>query len=164
MTAPAFAGAVLCGGASRRMGTDKALVQLQGRALASRIADALTAAGASRVVAIGGNAPALRALGLDVVSDLHPGEGPLGGIITALSCFAADTELVAVLACDLVSPDPTTIRMLVSYAASHPVDGTAPFVDEWWPLHHAGWRTSALDALTTAFAAAGVNRRTPKPS
>ena len=153
MTTPAFAGAVLCGGASRRMGTDKALVELQGRALASRIADALTAAGASRVVAIGGNAPALRALGLDVVSDLHPGEGPLGGIITALGCFAAETELVAVLACDLVSPDPTTIRTLVSYAASHPVDVTAPFVDDWRHLHHAVWRTSALDALTTAFAA-----------
>src|SRR5205085_1408893 len=83
---------------------------------AERVADALRAAGADPVVAIGGDEPALRALGLTVVADAHPGEGPLGGIITALEALGERAELVAVLACDLVDPDPAAIRDVVAHA------------------------------------------------
>ena len=44
------AGAVLCGGASRRMGTDKAFVEVGGVAMAERVAAALEAAGCAPVV------------------------------------------------------------------------------------------------------------------
>lgn len=81
---PPFAGAVLCGGASRRMGRDKALIPVDGRTLAGRVADALDAAGASPVVAVGGDLAALRAEGLTAVPDAMPGAGPLAGIVTAL--------------------------------------------------------------------------------
>lgn len=84
--APAFAGAVLCGGASRRMGRDKALISLEGRALAVRVAEAVAAAGASGVVAVGGDLDGLRAAGLAAVPDRDgPGAGPLAGIVTALT-------------------------------------------------------------------------------
>jgi molybdenum cofactor guanylyltransferase len=146
-----FAGAVLCGGASRRMGTDKAQVELDGQALAVRVARALAAAGATRVVAIGGDAPALRALGLHVVADDHPGDGPLGGIITALRTFEGEADLVAILACDLVHPDPDAVRTVVEYVATHEVDAAAPRVDDWRHLHHAVWRVSALAPLRAAF-------------
>ena len=83
---PAFAGAVLCGGASRRMGRDKALIALEGRALAVRVAEAVAAAGASGVVAVGGDLERLRAAGLAAVPDRDgPGAGPLAGILTALT-------------------------------------------------------------------------------
>jgi molybdenum cofactor guanylyltransferase len=83
---PAFAGAVLCGGASRRMGRDKALIALEGRALAVRVAEAVAAAGASGVVAVGGDLEGLRAAGLAAVPDRDgPGAGPLAGILTALT-------------------------------------------------------------------------------
>ena len=111
MTDLDFAGAVLTGGASRRMGTDKALVEVDGRALALRVADALRAAGASRVVAVGGDLERLQALGLEAVPDLHPGEGPLGGILTALA--ATDQDVVVVLACDLPAADPSAITAVV---------------------------------------------------
>ena len=45
MTAPSFAGAILTGGSSTRMGRDKALLEIGGRALAGRVADALRGGG-----------------------------------------------------------------------------------------------------------------------
>jgi molybdopterin-guanine dinucleotide biosynthesis protein A len=149
----AFAGAVLCGGSSSRMGADKALIELDGAAMARRVGDALLAAGATRVVAVGGDADALRALGLEVVPDLHPGEGPLGGILTALDALGADVGLVAVLACDLVDPDPAAVRAVVRHAAEHDVDVAAPAVDGRRHLHHAVWRSAVLPRITAAFAA-----------
>ena len=48
------AGAVLCGGASRRMGTDKAFVEVGGQPMAERVAAALEEAGCAPVVFVGG--------------------------------------------------------------------------------------------------------------
>jgi molybdopterin-guanine dinucleotide biosynthesis protein A len=144
VTSP-FAGAVLTGGASRRMGTDKALLEVDGRAMAVRVADALRAAGATRVVAVGGDADALAALGLDVVADAHPGEGPLGGILTALS--ALDEEVVVVLACDLPQPDPAAVRRVLD--ALGDADVAAPPGE----LLHAAYHRRAQAHLADAFAA-----------
>ena len=83
-------GAVLCGGASRRMGVDKAAVEVDGTPMARRVGDVLAAAGCSPVIAIGGDPTALGHLGLDVVDDGFPGQGPLGGILTALSRWRTD--------------------------------------------------------------------------
>ena len=97
--ATTLSGAVLAGGASRRMGRDKALVEVDGVPMAGRVAAALRDAGAAEVLAVGGDAEALARLGLTPVADRWPGEGPLGGIVTAL--HAAAHDVVAVLACDL---------------------------------------------------------------
>jgi molybdopterin-guanine dinucleotide biosynthesis protein A len=145
------AGAVLCGGNSRRMGTDKAQLQLHGRALAGRVADALAGAGIDRVVAVGGDAGALRGLGLEVVADRYPGEGPLGGVLTALTTLAAGFDHVAILACDLVQPDAATIRAVVAHAVAEDVDVAAPLVDGWRHLHHAVWHVRARVALEEAY-------------
>jgi molybdopterin-guanine dinucleotide biosynthesis protein A len=127
------------------MGTDKALLEVDGVALAVRVADALRAAGANRVVAVGGDGPALTALGLDAVADQHPGEGPLGGILTALA--AVDDEVVVVLACDLPDPDPAAIRRVV--AALGEGDVAAPPGE----LLHAAYHRRAEGHLAAAFAA-----------
>ena len=161
--APRFAGAVLCGGASRRMGADKALLELDGRALARRVADALQQAGADPVVAIGGDARRLREWGLHVVPDDHPGEGPLGGVLTALGALAeAEAEVVVVLACDLLHPSPDAIRAVVdplvpptggdgpSDAGPVP-DVAVPVLDGRPQFHHAAWRTTAAPALRAQF-------------
>ena len=67
------------------MGRDKSLLPVHGAPMVMHVVSALRSAGCDPVQAIGGDAPALAALGLDVVGDGHPGEGPLGGVITALA-------------------------------------------------------------------------------
>ena len=79
----AFDGAVLAGGASPRMGRDKALIEIDGVAMVTIAVEALRAAGAADVWVVGGDRGAIEALGHRWVPDLHPGEGPLGGVITA---------------------------------------------------------------------------------
>ena len=97
-----FVGVVLTGGSSTRMGRDKSLVEVDGVALAARVAGALRGAGAVEVLAVGGDLPRLGALGCfdRLVPDRWPGEGPLGGILTALDAAGSRAGLVVVLACD----------------------------------------------------------------
>lgn len=115
------AGAVLTGGVSRRMGSDKALLEVGGTAMSARVAAALTGAGCSPVVAVGGAAADLRSLGLDVVADAHPGEGPLGGILTALDALADRCDAVMVVACDLPFVDSAVIAAVIEALGSHEV-------------------------------------------
>jgi molybdopterin-guanine dinucleotide biosynthesis protein A len=133
------------------MGTDKAVLPIAGRAMARRVADALVAAGASRVVAIGGDAAALAALGLEVVPDEDPGGGPLGATRTALRTSGHD--VVAVVGCDLLDPDPaalrTTVRALLDDPDAHVA---APIVDGHRQWVHAAWRVSALPVLDQGWA------------
>jgi molybdopterin-guanine dinucleotide biosynthesis protein A len=127
------------------MGTDKALLEVDGVAMAVRVSDALRAAGASRVVAVGGDLPALTGLGLEAIPDEHPGEGPLGGILTALA--GVDDEVVVILACDLPDPDPAAIRRVVRALGEG--DVAAPPGE----LLHAAYHRRAEPHLADAFAA-----------
>jgi molybdenum cofactor guanylyltransferase len=149
---PPFSGAVLCGGGSRRMGRDKALIAIDGRPLAVRVADAVTAAGASRVTAVGGDLDALRAEGLAGVADADPGAGPLTGIVTAL-VHAAD-DIVFVAGCDLVMPSSEAIATTVRALAADPAaDVAVPLVRGRRQWMHAAWRRRAEAPLAASFAA-----------
>jgi molybdenum cofactor guanylyltransferase len=153
--AVAWAGAVLCGGASRRMGRDKALIVVDGRPLAGRVADALTDAGAADVSAIGGDRAGLTAAGLDHVPDAWPGEGPLGGVVTALrwaSRAPGAADVVVVAACDLVAPAAGALRATVD-ALARDVDGdvAVPVVGERRQWVHAAWRVRCERLLMTQF-------------
>ena len=88
---------VLAGGASTRMGRDKALLELGGVPMVVRIARLADPHVAS--VALVGPPERYASLGLGVIPDRWPGTGPLGGIATALCASAADWNLI--LGCDL---------------------------------------------------------------
>jgi molybdopterin-guanine dinucleotide biosynthesis protein A/rhodanese-related sulfurtransferase len=153
MIAGRFDGYVLCGGASRRMGRDKALVEVGGTAMARRVADALRAAGADRVVAVGGDAEALTGRGLLVVPDRWPGEGPLGGLITALDDADGAAGVAVVLACDLTAPDPAAIARLVDHRARADCDAVVPVVDGRRQWLHGAWDRRTAGILADVFAA-----------
>jgi len=107
-----IAGAVLCGGASRRMGTDKSLIELDGVAMAERVALTLEAAGCAPVVFVGGDRDALAATGRRFVPDGWPGEGPVGGVLSALSALREATAVV-IVACDLPDLTPDAVRDVI---------------------------------------------------
>ena len=144
-------GAVLTGGISARMGTDKALLPVGGIAMALRVARAMEAAGASRVIAVGGDAPALRGLGLDVVADPRQGDGPLAGISAALHVAHGTFDAVAVLACDLADASPDGIRQVLD-ALERRADAevAVPVAGSRIEPLHAAWRPAAATAIDAA--------------
>jgi molybdopterin-guanine dinucleotide biosynthesis protein A len=136
------------------MGRDKALVTVDGQALAARVAAALRAAGAAGVVAVGGDPAALAALGLPVVPDAEPGAGPLTGIVTALGRPGLPGGVAFVAACDLVAPSPAAIRATVAALAAAPAgDVAVPVAGGRRQWMHAAWRAAAAAPLAAAFAA-----------
>jgi molybdenum cofactor guanylyltransferase len=93
------AAAVLAGGASRRMGRDKATMPVGGVELASRVIAAAGAVAAPVVLVAPGGHPAValaRRLGVGLVAD--PGAGPLAALAAGLAALA--TPHVLVLAAD----------------------------------------------------------------
>lgn len=90
-------GFILVGGASSRMGRDKAQLTLNGRSFVERIDEALRAV-AERTRAVGAKG-ADYSLKFPVVPDVFGGWGALGGLHAALS--ACEAEWAAVIACDL---------------------------------------------------------------
>jgi molybdopterin-guanine dinucleotide biosynthesis protein A/rhodanese-related sulfurtransferase len=142
---------VLAGGTSRRMGSDKALLQLDGSALVERAVAALLDAGAASVVVVGGDARALTDLGLEVIADDHPGEGPLGGILTALR-HCSGAEVVVVLPCDLLCPSRVAVRDIAEALDATSADVVVPVVEDQPQWLHAAWRPTALPGLRAAFA------------
>lgn len=80
------------------MGTDKARAESGGRAMALRVADEAAAAACGTVSLVGD--PAIYAeLGLPVIADRFPGQGPLAGIEAALSATTCNANLI--IACDM---------------------------------------------------------------
>lgn len=134
------------------MGRDKALLTVDGRPMARRVADVLDAAGAVRVRALGGDLDGLRALGLSARADRWPGEGPLGALVQALDDAGADVDAVAVLACDLLAPDADALATVVATLAGSSADVVVPRVDDRPQWMHGVWRTRVARLLGDVFA------------
>ncbi len=91
------AGFVLVGGASTRMGSDKALLRLGEATLVELIA--CKVADAIGFVGLIGALDRYSQFGYPVYADQNPGCGPIGGLQTILSLGVADWNLV--VACDM---------------------------------------------------------------
>jgi molybdopterin-guanine dinucleotide biosynthesis protein A len=90
----ALIGVVLAGGASRRMGTDKALVEVAGVPMISRVAAALEQVVGGGILVSGREG---RMLGYECVPDRQPGfSGPLVGVATVMERAEPSQALVVV--------------------------------------------------------------------
>jgi molybdopterin-guanine dinucleotide biosynthesis protein A len=132
------------------MGRDKALIRLDGSPMAVRVADALVRAGATSVVAVGGDRPALEAVGLTVWPDERPAAGPLAATITALA--ASTAEITLVVSCDLVAPSPAAMAATVQALADHPgAVAAVPVAEGRRQWTHTAWRDRARRTLVDAW-------------
>jgi molybdopterin-guanine dinucleotide biosynthesis protein A len=122
-------GFVLVGGASRRMGTDKARLVLGGLTQVKRVAAAM--APVVRNVRVVGSHSA--AEGFPNVPDIQPGWGPLNGIHSALA--ATHCEWALVVACDLPFVTTALLARLCQLANQR-----ADTCDALVPIQPDGWR------------------------
>lgn len=103
---------IMAGGQSTRMGADKGLIPLRGKAMVSYIIDTLQKSGLpTKLIA---NNPAYHNFGLPVYSDVVVKKGPLGGLLTAVENTTAD--LILLVACDMPLISIETITYLISAA------------------------------------------------
>lgn len=107
---PDVAGALIAGGHSTRMGTDKALLELDGEPLWRRGQRILV--NLFDYVFIAGNRPDLATPECPCHLDTRPGSA-LGGLETALR--QAGRDWVCVLPCDLPFPSPALLISLLTY-------------------------------------------------
>jgi molybdopterin-guanine dinucleotide biosynthesis protein A len=149
---PPITGAILAGGRSSRLGTNKALVTLGGRPIIRRVLSALTTA-LPEVMIIAADPVAYADLGVPVLPDRVAGAGPLGGLYTAL--IESRLPHVFCIACDMPFAHPAVIAALAARAAE--ADVVVPeSADGLEPLH-AVYAQGCLPALA-ALLASGERR------
>lgn len=140
--------AIMAGGRSRRMGRDKAWLDLgDGRPIVQRVVDVLREV-ADEVIVVA-NDPAYGRLGLRVVADRFPSGGALGGIATGVGAAAHHTVLVA--ACDMPFLSAAVWRLLLDRAEG--ADAVVPRVGGEYETMHALYTKACLAPMERALAA-----------
>jgi molybdopterin-guanine dinucleotide biosynthesis protein A len=162
VTSPAnVRGFVLAGGGSRRFGRDKALVEFDGEPLIARLCRILQNATGAPVHIIGEAAKYLQ-IGAECIADRWPGEGPLGGIITALEASGASVHRdswTLIIGCDMPFLTSEWLRHMEERAAASRAEVVVPKSTYGLEPLCACWRASAAPNLTCAFEG-GVRRVT----
>jgi len=116
MKMPELCIAILAGGKSRRMGFNKALIEIDGRPVIQLLSERARRL-SDEVIVCSDEAASFGFLGLPVVGDAPPGHGPLGGLHSAL--LFTRRQLVLLVACDLPRANERLWRDLLSFAADH---------------------------------------------
>ena len=120
-----FEAFILAGGASRRMGTDKSQLLLQGETMIQRLASIVTPLASS--VTVVGRAP--HELHLKSAADIYQHWGALGGVHAALSACASDWALV--IACDMPHLSVNLFQRLAAFREGH--EAVAPIQPDGRP-------------------------------
>lgn len=115
---------VLAGGASRRMGADKALLSIDGRPMIQSLIESLVPISRGVIVSLNdrerqGELERALPAGTRVIYDERPDQGPLMGIYAGLK--ASDTDVNLVVACDIPKVDAGFVTEMRSYAGDHDV-------------------------------------------
>jgi molybdenum cofactor guanylyltransferase len=107
-------GVVLCGGESKRMGSDKGLLHLNGKTWAEHIADKLKQQNLPVVISINEKQSAAYKnvfAEKDLIVDQLPMHGPLNGLLTVHQKFPVKDILL--MACDLIDMNAAILQELI---------------------------------------------------
>jgi molybdenum cofactor guanylyltransferase len=154
-------GYVLAGGGSTRFGRDKATVQIDHNPMLLRTKELLESVLQSAATVIASPEKYV-SMGIAGVADRWPGEGPLGGIITALLTSAATNgapDWNLIVGCDMPFLSPEWLTYLVERVAASHAEVVVPQSTGGLEPLCACWRTDAAPKLERAFAS-GVRKIT----
>jgi len=150
--APEIAAYVLAGGGSTRFGRDKALVEFAGKPMLARTVELIRGVtDDAKIVAAPGK---YAEFGVTIVEDRWPGEGPLGGIVTAL-LYTQNNEPDCVwnliLSCDMPFLTADWVMFLAKRAAESAAQVVLPHSAHGPEPLCAAWRTDARAAIQDQF-------------
>lgn len=134
--------AIMAGGKSSRMGTDKSFIRLSGRPMIEHVLEEVSDLGNELIIIA--NEPAnYQHLDLPTYADIIPDKGPLGGLYTAL--FRSSKPHVLVVACDM----PWLNQGLLNYMISirEQADAIVPMWREHPEPLHAIYSQDCLPAI-----------------
>lgn len=137
----AFSLAIIAGGQSRRMGRDKAFVELGGKTLIEHVIERSANLGQAETLLITNRPVDYQHLGLPMHRDVLPEKGSLGGIYTAL--LRAQSPDVLVLACDMPFINAGLLRHMVALI-DESTDIVVPRVDGYPQGLHAIYKKTCI--------------------
>lgn len=137
----------MAGGKSRRMGQDKAWIDVGGVPIIRRVIDVLASV-ADEVIVVA-NEARYGTLGVRVVPDRFPDGGALGGIATGVGAAAHETILIA--ACDMPFLDAAVWQLLLDRRDG--ADVVIPVIGTEYETLHALYARACLPAMERALAA-----------
>ena len=136
---------IQAGGASSRMGEDKALKPFLGRPLIQRVVERLQPI-ADEIIVTTNQPDDFSFLDARLFPDLKPGRGALGGLYTAIA--SAAHPFVAVIACDMPFASPTLIQASIRIMDDKNADVVIAKSEEGYePLHALYRRETCLPAI-----------------
>ena len=141
---PPVSGVILAGGASRRMGRNKALLELAGRPLIAVAAGRLRAV-VDEVIVAANDTERYAPFADRCVTDVYPGVGTLGGIHAGLQ--AAAHELAVIVGCDMPFLNPALLAWFVAAADEAGADLAILRHDAGVEPLHAVYRKSCLPVI-----------------
>ncbi len=135
--------AVLAGGQSKRMGRDKAFLEVSGRPVIEQVLDQVRPL--TDDLFISANAPEkYTPLGLPIVPDIYPDKAALGGLYSVIR--AARYDHVLVVACDMPFLNVALLQHLVDLAPT--ADVVVPLINPPQPeTLHAVYSKNCLPAI-----------------
>lgn len=132
---------ILTGGASRRMGADKAVLDWDGATAVERVWALAAATIAGPIFTVG-----RAGYGLPTIEDARPGSGPVAGVMAgAMALRAQGAQFALVLAVDAPTITPEDLVPLISHRSSAAYNGLhlpvvfrladlPENVDDGWPM------------------------------
>ena len=121
-----FTVAINAGGRSRRMGRDKALVELDGQPMLAHVLERVSDLGQAQTLLVSNDHSAHARFGLPMLRDALPEGGSLGGIYTALLHSRYGHTLV--VACDMPFLSPALLRHMLALREEGEYDVIVPRV------------------------------------
>ena len=142
---------IQAGGRSSRMGQNKALMDIQGKSVIERTCDRIGNLGSHIFIVT--DLPNLFTFlpGVQVIPDLYPGRGPLGGFVTVFDSVLF--PFIIMCACDMPFANPDLFQLALNKLVDQQVDVVIPKMrGRLEPLHAVYRRETCINPARQRFA------------